>query len=107
MARVISQLQQEIPMDKWTAKPVNSPTGVGLIQSDDAPKTNTIWRFYTDQNHRWKWQRLSVSRQVIAESHTAYKDYESCLTDAKDSGHVYLPSQAKVISSAPHRSYAK
>ena len=94
-------------MAKWTAKPVNSPTGVGLTQSDDGSKTNTVWRFYTDQNHRWRWQRLSVNREVIAESHAAYEDYESCLADAKNKGHVYLPSQAKIVSSAPHRSYPK
>ena len=58
---------------------------------------NFIWRFYIDQNQRWKWQRLSVDRTVLAESHTGYKEYEGCLANARDNGHVYQPSQAKLI----------
>ena len=37
---------------------------------------NVIWRFYLDHNHRWKWQRMSADRTVIAESAAAYKEYE-------------------------------
>jgi len=58
---------------------------------------NVIWRFYRDQNQRWKWQRLSVDRAVLAESASAYKEYDSCLADAQKSGHDYQPSQAKLI----------
>jgi len=58
---------------------------------------NFIWRFYMDPNHRWKWQRLSVDRTVIAESNTGYKEYEGCLANARDNGHVFQPSQEKLI----------
>ena len=65
---------------------------------------NLIWRFYTDDNQRWKWQQLSVSREVIAESSTAYKEYEACVADAKSKGYVFHPSQARL---APKPSLAE
>lgn len=68
---------------------------------------NTIWRFYKDQNQHWKWQRLTVKHEVIAESSAAYQDYESCLADAKDKGHNFQPSQTKKTSAGPHRISAK
>lgn len=58
---------------------------------------NFIWRFYLDQNHRWKWQQLSVDRTVIAESSAGYKEYEGCLANARDNGHVFQPSQEKMV----------
>ena len=58
---------------------------------------NLIWRFYTDDKQRWKWQRLSVSREVITESHAAYKEYERCVADAKDNGYIFQPSQARLM----------
>ena len=57
---------------------------------------NLIWRFYTDDNQRWKWQQLSVSREVITESNAAYKEYEGCVADAKSKGYVFHPSQARL-----------
>ena len=63
--------------------------------------TNTVWRFYTDHSHRWKWQCLSVNREVLAESRSAFKDYEECMTDAKDKGYVFQPSQAKLAKGQP------
>ncbi len=58
---------------------------------------NLIWRFYMDSEHRWRWQHLSVDRRVIAESRTAYKEYEGCLADARDKGYVFHPSQDKLV----------
>jgi hypothetical protein len=58
---------------------------------------NVIWRFYLDHNHRWKWQRMSADRTVIAESAAAYKEYEGCLADAGNNGHVFQPSQPKLV----------
>jgi hypothetical protein len=56
---------------------------------------NFIWRFYRDPDHRWKWQRLSADRTVVAESSAAYKEYEGCLADAREHGHVFHPSHAR------------
>jgi hypothetical protein len=64
------------------------------------PMVNLIWRFYTDDNHRWKWQQLSVSREVITESNTAHKEYEACVADAKSKGYVFHPSQARLAPKA-------
>ena len=66
------------------------------------PVVNLIWRFYTDDNHRWKWQQLSVSREVITESNTGYKEYEACVADAKSKGYVFHPSQARLAPKAAH-----
>ena len=65
------------------------------------PAVNLIWRFYMDNNHRWKWQQLTVHREVIAESHTAYRDYEECLADARGKGYDFQPSQAKLVPGQP------
>lgn len=62
-----------------------------------APTVNSIWRFYLDHHRRWKWQRLSVDRTVLEESASAYKDYEACLADAREHGHVFLPSQPRLV----------
>jgi hypothetical protein len=65
-------------------------------------KMNFIWRFYTDDNRRWKWQQLSVTREVITESHTAYGEYEGCVADAKSKGYVFHPSQARLAPKGSH-----
>jgi len=59
---------------------------------------NRVWRFYRDEGRRWKWQQLSLYGEVISQSAKRYKDYESCLADAKENGHVFEPSQAKTRS---------
>jgi len=58
---------------------------------------NSIWRFYQDPNHKWKWQRLSVDRTVVAESSSAYKEYEKCLANAQEEGYSFHPAQAKLV----------
>ena len=63
---------------------------------------NLIWRFYTDDSQRWKWQQLSVGREVITESATAYKEYEGCVADAKSKGYVFHPSLARLAPSVAH-----
>jgi hypothetical protein len=57
---------------------------------------NYIWRFYVDQDRRWRWQRLTMDRVVVNESRTAYKEYEGCLVNAQNEGYVFHPSQAKI-----------
>jgi len=61
-------------------------------------KANLIWRFYTDTSGRWRWQHLSMQREVIAESSKSYRDYEECLADAKDKGYVFHPARARLMS---------
>jgi len=58
---------------------------------------NSIWRFYVDQDRRWRWQRLSVDHALIAESRAAYKEYEGCLANAQDEGYVFEPSQTRLV----------
>jgi hypothetical protein len=64
---------------------------------------NVIWRFYLDENQRWKWQQLSADRTVVAESSSGFKEYEACLASAKSKGHVYLPAQGSRVQARPHR----
>lgn len=63
---------------------------------------NYIWRFYVDQDRRWRWQRLATDRSLLAESRTAYKEYESCLANAQSEGYAFHPSQDKLIHSRSH-----
>jgi hypothetical protein len=65
---------------------------------------NLIWRFYTDELHRWKWQQLSVAREVITESLAAYGEYEVCVADAQSKGYVFHPSRVRL---APKGAYAE
>lgn len=60
-----------------------------------------IWRFYVDQDRRWRWQRLSMDRSVLSESRLAYKEYEACLANAQNEGYVFQPSQAKLARANP------
>ena len=73
----------------------------------DQSKAHVVWRFYTEPAHEWKWQRLSVQGKVISESTKSYESFDGCVADAKDSGYVFQPSQAKRPSAAPHRFYAR
>jgi hypothetical protein len=56
---------------------------------------NIIWRFYTDPNLRWRWQRLATDRTVISESHAGYAEYDASVADATDKGYVILASQVR------------
>jgi hypothetical protein len=60
---------------------------------------NIIWRFYMDQERRWRWQQLGADRSLLAESRTGYREYEGCLADAKDMGYVFEPAQVKHLKS--------
>ncbi len=53
---------------------------------------NTIWRFHLDENKQWRWQQVSVSRQVLAESQRGYAAYEACVADAETQGYVFVPA---------------
>jgi hypothetical protein len=56
---------------------------------------SSIWRFYVGEDRRWRWQCLSASQALIAESPTGYKEYDQCMASAKGKGYVFHPSQAK------------
>jgi hypothetical protein len=58
-----------------------------------------IWRFFNEQNTGWRWQQVSIQQGVIAESETAYDDYESCMDAAKATGYVHERSQEKLVPS--------
>ena len=52
---------------------------------------NLIWRFYLDEDRKWRWQRLSVSREVVEESSAGYKEYDGCVANATIRGYTFLP----------------
>lgn len=62
---------------------------------------NTIWRFYVDEKHLWRWQQLSVSRTVIAESTGAHKGYDACVADAAGQGYVFVQAKTKALPQKP------
>ena len=61
------------------------------VKSGNA-QVNLIWRFYSDSAHSWRWQRLAYDGTVVEHSKSSYAQYESCLADACEQGHVSLPS---------------
>ena len=85
------------------------PSALGPVESALREKTvpNLIWRFYADGNRKWKWQHLSVHGEVIAQSAGSFKDYESCLANAKENGHMFEPSQVKTRTVKPAPYYPK
>jgi hypothetical protein len=83
-----------------TKPPSEVPSVPGPLESALRQNTapNLVWRFYMDEGHKWKWQHLSMQGEVISQSARSYKDYESCLGNAKENGHVFEQSQAKTRS---------
>ena len=63
---------------------------------------NMIWRFYLDQNQRWRWQHLAFNLDVMAESGKGYKDYEGCVENAVAKGYISLPSQTMKAKASDH-----
>lgn len=72
---------------------------------------NLIWRFYSDEDHNWRWELLAFDKTVVQASECAYKEYERCLGNAEEHGYHFSP--AKSTRPAPGRklkfarSYAK
>jgi hypothetical protein len=60
-------------------------------------QVNAVWRFYLDQDRKWRWQRLTVHRVVISESHAAYMDYGKCVADAQKNGYASHTSPSERI----------
>jgi len=65
-----------------------------IFNSSNQPEIHTVWRFYAEADH-WKWQRVSVNGEVISQSSRSYESYDGCVADAKDSGYLFEPSQAR------------
>jgi hypothetical protein len=65
--------------------------------STEKMQVNAVWRFYLDQDRKWRWQRLTVQRVVISESNAAYLVYEQCVADAQKRGYTSQTSQFKQI----------
>lgn len=63
-----------------------------------------IWRFYVDEYAQWRWQRLSVNKVVIAESHDAFADYEQCIADAHGKGYLSQGTAPKLKPARGERS---
>jgi hypothetical protein len=86
--------------------PVAPSAAAGPLMAALREKTvpNLVWRFYTDESHKWKWQHLSMGGEIIAQSAKSYKSYENCLANAKENGHVFEASQAKTrsVDTAPY-----
>ena len=54
---------------------------------------NSIWRFYVDQQGTWRWQEMSASGEIVAESACGYSTYDDCLGGAQACGYRYEMSQ--------------
>ena len=65
-------------------------------------RVNLIWRFFMDQDRKWKWQRLSFSHAVVEESAVGYSDYDGCVADATSRGYTILPPLSTRPAATPH-----
>ena len=83
-------------------EPTPAP-GPRMLALREKAEANLVWRFYIDPNHRWRWQHLSVQREVISESPTGYKEYEECLADAEGKGYVFHPPHARLVQGGRSR----
>ena len=54
---------------------------------------NLIWRFYQDENRKWRWQQMIAGQEVVNHSPSAHLDYGRCLADARKRGYVFEMSQ--------------
>jgi len=62
-----------------------------------------IWRFYIDEQRQWRWQHLTVGRDVVSESASAFSDYDSCVTAATKHGYVHAPTVEKFYAEKVRR----
>ncbi len=74
------------------------------------PKANRIWRFFSDSDHQWRWERLAFDGTVLEHSESSYPQYESCMANAGEKGYVFLASlstKPKSTSPKKKRSYMR
>jgi hypothetical protein len=64
-------------------------------------KANSIWRFYSDPAHQWRWERLAFDGKVVERSPESYGTYEGCLANACGCGYVSLPSLSTKAERVP------
>ena len=64
---------------------------------------NFTWRFYLGADHKWRWQLLAFDQTVLEASAGRYKEYESCLANAKEHGYHFSPSLSTRPAQAPGR----
>ena len=73
-------------------------------------QVNVVWRFFTESDHQWRWERLALDGTVLERSKSGYPQYESCVANASESGYVFLPSSStkpKSASARTKRSYMR
>jgi hypothetical protein len=58
------------------------------------PHANRIWRFFSDPDHQWRWERLAFDGTVLEHSESGYPQYESCMANACEKGYVFLASSS-------------
>ena len=72
------------------------------LQAKNA-EANSIWRFYSDSAHHWRWERLAFDGTVIERSREGYGEYEACLANATKRGYVLAPSLSTKAESKPSK----
>ncbi len=75
----------------------------------DNAQVNRIWRFFSDSDHQWRWERLAFNGTVLEHSESGFAEYESCLAKAAESCYLFLASSSTKAMSNPSkkkRSYA-
>jgi len=68
-----------------------------ILETTMDANMNSVWRIYRDEDHWWRWQRVSTDRVVLAQSRTRFSEYDRCLADAESNGYLFQPSQSKRV----------
>ena len=54
---------------------------------------NLIWRFYRDEQRKWRWQQMTTGQDIVMESPAGHADYDHCVADARKRGYEFASSQ--------------
>lgn len=71
--------------------------------SPENPRVNLVWRFFSDSNHHWDWQRLTFDGEVVERSKSVYSQYDACLANASKHGYKSFPASSTKSANASSR----
>lgn len=72
-------------------------------QTLENARENYTWRFFSNADHQWRWERLAVDGLIVEQSESSYPQYENCVANACEKGYVFLPSSSTKTQNTPPR----
>jgi hypothetical protein len=62
---------------------------------------NKVWRFFSDGNHKWRWELRRCDNTVVKASGAGFKEYEACVKNAEENGYRFSPSRSTRAAQSP------